>query len=250
MKKALFLLFLGLNMFYAAAQTDYQGWRAAVFDVEILQQKNRQINLKCRLANTGAQSLANKKQSSGWVVEFDATGLPPLLRGHEASIAEAVRAQCPPLKPGEISAPIWLNVRLLNRDTAFAPTGCADLAFDTAFVEEWTGHDIRVRFLLVNRGNAPARFFAKNIEPVIKAYFVSGDKLTRGAIPAGSTTLRKGRETLDGLLLPGEVLEGTISFGLKDRSRFSPNIALEFDPAQVVEECDRAGNVRVLTLRY
>lgn len=251
MKYMLLLLFVLLKGTHLPAQTVYQGRRVAVFDVEILQQKNRQVNLKCRLANTGSLPLTDKKRSEEWVVEFDTNGLPARLRGHETAIAAVVREECPPLKPGEMATPLWLNVRLLPRDTAIAnSTGCADLSFDTAFVEAWTDRSIQVRFLLVNKGSMPAHLFAKNIEPLVKAYFVSGDKLTRGAIPAGSLAVQKGRETLDGILLPGEVLEGTITLDTKDRSRFSPNIALEFDPAQVVEECDRVGNVRVLRLRY
>ena len=37
---------------------------------------------------------------------------------------------------------------------------------------------------------------------------------------------------------------------LKDRTKFSPNLALEFDPAQVVEACGRTGKVWVIALRY
>ncbi|MDO8365753.1 MAG: hypothetical protein Q7T20_03070, partial [Saprospiraceae bacterium] len=53
-----------------------------------------------------------------------------------------------------------------------------------------------------------------------------------------------------GTIFPGQILEGTVSINLKDRSRFSPNIALDFDPAQAVDECGRTGNVWVVQLRY
>ncbi|MDX1911959.1 MAG: hypothetical protein SFV22_10760, partial [Saprospiraceae bacterium] len=136
MKHVLLLLFVLLKGTQLNSQTLYQGWRVAVFDVEILQQKSRQINLKCRLANTGSLSLTDKKHSDKWIVEFDVASLPVRLRGHEAAISAVVREECPPLKPGEITAPLWLNVRLLPRDTTTAGgTGCADMSFDTAFVE-------------------------------------------------------------------------------------------------------------------
>ena len=129
-------------------------------------------------------------------------------------------------------------------------SGCAEMVFDTAFVEEWGERTMRLHYFLKNTGNAPAHFFSKQAEPIVNVYFVSGAKLTRGAIPAGSSTIRKGSETLDGVLLPGEVLEGRVEIPLKDRSKFSPNVALEFDPAQAVDECGRTGNVYVVKLRF
>ncbi len=244
-----FLIFLACK---TTGQPAYTGSRLALFDIQILQQKNQTLSLRCRMANTGRQTLGTKKTAADMVVEFDSIGLPSLLRGHEASIAEAARGNCPKLKPGEISEPIWLNVRLKSRETEPTPGagGCAEMVFDTAFVEEWGERTMRLRYFLKNTGNAPAHFFSKNAEPLVNVYFVSGTKLTRGAIPAGSTSIQKGRETLDGLLLPGQILEGTVEIGLKDRSKFSPNIALEFDPAQAMDECSRRGNVWVIGLRF
>ncbi|MBC7776817.1 MAG: hypothetical protein H7246_15390 [Phycisphaerae bacterium] len=234
------------------AQASYTGSRLALFDVQILQQKPQTLALRCRMANTGRQTLGTKKNVAEMVVEFDTIGLPGLLRGHESDIAEAARGNCPKLKPGEISEPIWLNVRLHSREVVLTPGtgGCAEMVFDTAFVEEWGERTMRLRYYLKNIGSAPAHFFSKNAEPIVNLYFVSGAKLTRGAIPAGNTSIQKGRETLDGVLLPGQVLEGRVEITLKDRSKFSPNIALEFDPAQAVDECGRTGNVWVLRLRY
>lgn len=245
-------LFSIVNQCTLWAQSSYSGYRLAVFDVHILKQGNQNLTLRCRMANTGRQPIAAKKTPEELLVEFDTLGLPSLLLGHEPDIAEAARHNCPRLKAGELSDPIWLTVRLRDRaviDTT-ANSGCADMVFDTAFVENWDAHSMRVRFLLRNKGNAPAHLFAKNFSPQVNAYFVSGTKLTRGAIPAGSTSIQKGRNTLDGILLPGEFLEGTVDLVLKDRTKFSPNIALDFDPAQAVAECSRAGNVWVVQLRY
>jgi len=243
-------LFWAFALSQSSAQPPYSGARLALFDIQILRQKNQTLTLRCRMANTGRQALGTKKNAAEMVVEFDTIRLPSLLRGHESAIAEAVRGNCPKLKPGEISAAIWLNVRLNSRETA-SKTGtgaCAEMVFDTAFVEEWGERTMRLRYFLKNTGNAPAHFFSKNAEPLVNLYFVSGLKLTRGAIPAGSSRIQKGRETLDGLLMPGQILEGTVEISLKDRSKFSPNIALEFDPAQAVDECGRTGNVWVVRL--
>lgn len=246
------LLFFGaVCTVSSSAQPHYTGYRVAVFDVKIMQQKNQGLGLRCRLANTGRYAIGTKNLEE-LVVEFDTLGLPNLLRGHEPSIAAAMRRQCPKLQVGEISEPVWLNVRLLTPEpeTIGETSGCAELVFDTVLVEAWNERSMLLRYFLRNEGNAPAHLFAKNIEPLIKLYFVSGTKLTRGAIPAGSTRIRKGRETLDGVLMPGQVLEGVVKIDLSNRSKFSPNVALELDPAQVVDECGRTGNVWVLKLRH
>lgn len=247
----LLLLFLAVLAGPGTAQPSYTGTRVAVFEVKIMRQKAQSISLRCRLANTGRFAIGTKNATE-LVVEFDTLGLPNLLRGHEPSIAAALRRQCPKLQPGAISDPVWLNVQLQPRltETVDEPGGCAELVFDTVLVEEWNARTMRLRYFLRNEGNAPARLLSKKTEPTIKLYFVSGAKLTRGAIPAGSTSIRKGRETLDGLLMPGEVLEGTVAIDLSNRSQFSPNVALEFDPAQVVEECGRTGNIWVVRLRH
>lgn len=246
-----FLLLL-CSLSKAFAQPAYSGARLALFDIQILQQKPQSLKLRCRMANTGRQTLGGRKNAAEMVVELDTPGMPGLLRGHEASLEAAARNNCPKLKPGEISDPIWLNIRLKPRSNALPSNAgeCAEIVFDTAFVEDWGKRTMRLRYFLKNTGNAPAYFFAKNAEPLVNLYFVSGTKLTRGAIPAGSTSISKGRETLDGILLPGEILEGRVEINLKDRSKFSPNIALEFDPAQSVDECRRVGNVWVVSLRY
>ncbi|MDO8969100.1 MAG: hypothetical protein Q7U74_00335 [Saprospiraceae bacterium] len=248
--KTLGLIVLTISVCKSTAQPSYTGSRVALFDIQILQQKGPNLQIRCRMANTGRQMIGAKNPELA--VEFDHFGMPGLLRGHEIALAEAARNNCPKLKPGELSAPIWLSVRLQSRTQASEaePGACAELVFDTAFVENWGTRSMQLRFFLRNTGTAPANFFAKNMEPLVKLYFVSGTKLTRGAIPAGSTSIQKGRETLDGLLFPGEVLEGSVEIPLKDRSKFSPNIALEFDPAQAVDECSRGGNIWVVPLRY
>lgn len=245
-------LFLVFCFSKTAAQAAYVGSRVALFDVQILQQNSKALKVRCRMANTGRQTIGTKSAAANLVVEFDTISLPALLHGHESSLAEAVRGNCPKLKPGEISAPIWLNVRLKSREaeTVTAAGGCAEMIFDTAYVEVWGERTMRLHFFLKNTGNTAAYFFSKQAEPIVNVYFVSGTKLTRGAIPAGSTSIQKGRETLDGLLLPGQILKGSVEINLNDRSKFSPNIALKFDPAQAVDECGRTGNIWVIKLRY
>lgn len=232
-----------------SSQQSYSGLRIAVFDLQLLQQKSQSVALRCKMTNTGRQTLGAKNTSEEIVVEFDTLNYPVLLKGFETAIAEAVRNNCPPLKPGEISTPVWLNVRLPDRKW-YGAAGCADVVVDTAYVENWNARSMRIRFFLKNIGSAPAHFYAQKTSPIVNAYFVSGQKLTRGAIPAGTMQIEKGKETIDGMLFPAQILSGIMELNLQDRTKFSPNVALEFDPAQVVDECSRAGNVWVLRLRF
>ena len=242
------LLVLVFSVMKVAGQGVCSGQRIAVFDVVVLQQKNQKLSLRCRMANTGRKPLQGGRQTESWVVEFDTLGLPALLRGFEDVLAEAVKENAPALRAGELSGPVWLDVKWSPRQWKGA-SGCANLIFDTLFLESWTASAMRLRYKLRNTGAVPANFFGKNAEPLLKAYFVSGEKLTRGAIPAGITSIRKGRETLDGQLWPGQVLEGFMELETKNRTRFSPNIALELDPAQAVDECSRTDNVGVIRLQ-
>lgn len=231
------------------AQPGYTGSRVALFEVQILQQKNQNLQLRCRMANTGRETIGIKKSGPDLVVEFDTIGLPARLRGHESAIAAATRGNCPKLKPGEVSEAIWLNVALQPRVWE-GQEGCAQIEFDTVFAEMWNERSMTLRYVLKNTGNTAANLFPAQTEPVLNVFFVREEKLTRGAIPAGSTSIQKGRETLDGMLFPGQFLEGTVEISLKDRTRFSPNIAVEFDPAQTLERCGQSRNVWILRLRF
>jgi hypothetical protein len=126
------------------AQPGYTGSRVALFEVQILQQKNQNLQLRCRMANTGRETIDVKKSSPDMVVEFDTLGLPVLLHGHESSIATAVRGNCPKLKPGEVSEAIWLTVALQSRAWE-GQEGCARIEFDTVFVEMWNERSMRSR---------------------------------------------------------------------------------------------------------
>lgn len=230
-------------------QADYSGLRLAVFEVQILQQKDGVLTLRCRMANTGRMPISGQEKSSNLQVELDTSGLPIRLQGFESELVQVAREHCPPLKVGEVSAPIWLKMRYSTRVWDGLGT-CAAVVFDTAYVEKWDKNTMQIRYVIQNTGDAPARLFAKKTAPLIQVFFVRENQKTRGAIPAGSTQIRMGRESLDGLLFPGQQLSGVVEIPLRDRTRFSPNIALEFDPVQVVDECVRTDNIWVIPLRF
>lgn len=151
-RTAIPLLFLAFSLSKMNAQPAYMGWRVAIFDLEISEQKNQSLSLRCRMANTGRQTIMGEYALAEMVVEFDTLGLPSLLRGYESAIAEAARGNCPTLKPGEVSEPVWLNLRLKPRAWEEGAGGCAEIVFDTAFVEVWSERTMRLRYFLKNTG--------------------------------------------------------------------------------------------------
>lgn len=249
-----------------AAQAEipiYKGSRITLFDVKILQQNKNSIRLKCRAANTGRLPvrLDGKKPppAAALLVELDTFSVPTMLQGRENLIAKAMRRQKLHLAPGAIRENIYLKIPLRKRKDATPgkPGGklCADLVLDTAYVAEYTDKTMLLHFVIRNAGTISANLLGKsdkNVEDnvAVNVYFVSGTKLSRGAIYADGLFIRKGIETLDGTLQAGQALRGTLEISLKNRTRFSPNMVFELDPFQRVEECDRTNNTRAVVVEF
>lgn len=234
----------------AGAQTpvqNYTGYRIALFDFEVLQVRGKTVMMKCRIANTGRLEAGLKKNSRQTLVELDTLNVPNILWGHEEALVIAALNQLPRLQAGETSEPVWLNVSAGERTPdENTPGACADLVFDTAYIGRYTDDEILLRYELRNAGTAPAEIAGKTIQVDINVYYVSGLKLTRGAIPAGNSSLGLGRETLDGWLNPGQKTAGEIVISLKKRTKFARNLLLELAPPPTLNECDRTNNTRCI----
>jgi len=236
-------------------QAVYTGLRISLFDFQITGQSAQGLTLRCRVANTGREAFGYKKKDlpipARVVIELDTNALPLILQGHESRIMEAVR-RCPlQLKPGDIQDDVRLDIKA---KPAKAPllrpeNPCADLAFDTAFIVEFSKQEMLLHYQIRNTGPEAAYLSGAN-KLAIRVYFVSGLKLTRGALPAGETVVRPGFESLDGVLLPGRALAGDIRISLENRTKFSPNLAFQLDPYSAVEDCARENNVLAVEVRY
>ena len=178
--------------------------------------------------------------------------LPSLLWGHEAAVSAAVGAKIPRLKPGEISAPIWLKFSINVPAALPLPSSgtCADLHIDTAYIVKYTDMEIILQYILSNKGNAPLEVAGNTFQLAMNIYFISGAKLTRGAIPAGNAVVMLGRETLSGWLFAGQKLGGTAYIDLKNRTKFASNLLLELAPPSNLTECDRTNNTRWIEVKY
>jgi hypothetical protein len=242
----------------------YVGLRLAVLNIEIKKTDDAAgLGIRCDIANTGRLPLHIGKGKTNvpqnLVFEFDTVALPIILRGREALLKEAVLQSGINLAPGEMRQNIPLIVPIKPADfpgNAQITGGnlCPDLVIDTIYLVKYTAKSMLLHYIIRNKGQAPAQLLGapghKNKDLNLRVYFVSGMKLTRGAIEAGTVQIRKGVETLDGVLLPGQILQGEATISLKLRTRFSPNLLLELDPFQSIPECDRTNNTRALEVAF
>jgi len=231
------------------AQADYQGLRLAVFGFETLRQNNSRITLRCQVANTGRLPVALQGKPLLFpplVIELDTLQLPEVLRGQPALVERAVQQERMRLAPGEIRAELVLTINLRDTLPAVALPVCADLVLDTAYLVRQEEQRLTVWFQLRNMGAYPARLFAGNTGVVLNTYFVSGTKLTRGAILAEQIPLRVPRELANGILPAGKSVHWQVEVSTKNRTRFSPHLALEFDPLQTVPDCGAGKRVWVI----
>jgi hypothetical protein len=249
------------------AQTDssrYTGLRIGLFNFQIREQNAQSLALSCSVANTGRKEVAYGKKNepfpSGMVIEMDSLSVPHILKGLEYLISDAIKTYPLHLKPGVVRSKITLDIQYTSPvephpgEKQLLDQKCPDLVFDTAFVAMYNVQDITIRYVIRNKGNAPAYLLGSSDSNkdnmMLSVYFVRQNVLTRGAIPAGSAFVEKGVDTLDGVLRPGQRLTGSIKISLKKRSRLFPNLIVEIDPTLRVKECDRANNTTPIIMAY
>ena len=252
-------LFLLLPCLLQAQPVIYKGLRISLFGFETIKQTPKSLLLRCNVANTGRYPVAYDKSGErlppSLVIELDTQAVPIVLRGREQLLSEAIKKEKINLQPGMVrkKLDIKINFQDLAPDTLTHPPslqnpldGCPDLVFDTVFITHYTDKKMKLDYVVRNRGSQPTRLLgnspAREDNMAINVYFSGSLRLTRGAVLGDGTFIREGRETVDGLLLPGQQLHGSVEVNLKDRTRFSPNLILELDPFQTVRECDKANN--------
>ena len=263
------LAFWAIFSVYAIAQPDvsiYKGLRISLFGFSIKKQKQERLSVLLSVANTGRLPVSFGKKTDpppeNLVIELDTVNLPIVLQGRESLLTDAIRKEKINVMPGQILTDVVVEVVLKEPETAgIVPADdsinlqiCADLVFDTAYIVQYTEDKMLLRFVLRNTGDASAWLLGKSDRPdddlAVNVYFVSGQKLTRGAILADGIFIQKGRETLDGILLPGQILQGDIEISLARRSKFSPNLVFELDPFQTVTDCKRGNNTKAVVVEF
>ena len=125
---------------------------------------------------------------------------------------------------------------------------CSDLTFDTAKVVVRSDKSVFLQATLRNRGNTQVRLDLVGADDFrMYVFFISGEKLTRGAIPANNTTLSAMVHNKTPVALqPGETVTVTMDINIKNRTRFSPNFALQLIPPSNIIECDQTNNVLIV----
>ncbi len=244
-------LLLGGTASLMPAQANYQGLRLAVFELVVVKQNNTTISLHCSVANTGRLPVdLNGKGGLSFpplVVELDTLRLPAVLLDRSALVQRALMRTKIRLAPGEIRPGLLLSIQLQNTlPEAVTLPACTNLVIDTAYFIGQTERTLRLHFQLRNNSRTAARLFESDQVLVLNTYFVSGSKLTRGAIFAGQILLKEPRGLIDGVLPAGATVVWETEISAKNRTRFSPRLALEFDPLQVLPDCEQRQRVWVI----
>lgn len=246
----------------AQTSQNYHGYRLGVMNLEIRQQTISGITIQCDVANTGRFPLDYNSRNpapAGLFIEYDSVALPLLLRGRTHLMDSLLRLEKIKLSPGNIRYGINLNIPVRPvysvADTLeTASNACPDLIIDSFYLVEYTAKSMLLHYIIRNVGNGSAQLFGKDSDKKdrmsLNVYFVSGVRLTRGAIFAGSGQIQEGPETPNGLLGPGQLMQGEIEVRLKNRTRFSPNLVLELDPFQTIPECRRVNNTKTLIVEF
>lgn len=257
-----FILLLSTNRLCAQNNPVYQGYRLALMNLEIRQQTVTGISIRCDVANTGRRPLdfnRNKPAPTALLLEYDTVALPLVLRGRTMWLDSIIRHQKVKLSPGNIQTGLRFQIpaQLIdtNTDTTDLLVGaCPDLILDSIYLVKYTTKSMVLHYILRNQGSATAKLFGngsdKKDRMSLNVYFVSGVRLTRGAIFAGTIQIQESPEIPNGLLAPGQFLQGEITLSLKNRTKFSPNLVLELDPFQTIPECRRVNNTKTLIVEY
>jgi len=253
------LLLLLLPCLLQAQPAIYKGLRVSLFGFETIKQAPKSLTLRYNIANTGRYPLAYGKSGEALppslVIELDTQAVPLVLRGREHLLCEAIKKEKINLPPGGVRKKLEMKINFQDvtpDSLSHTPSlqnpldGCPDLVFDTVFITQYTDKKMTLDYVVRNRGSQSARLLgdspSREDNLAINVYFSGSLRLTRGAVLGDGIFVREGRETLDGVLLPGQQLQGSLVVNLKDRTSFSPNLILELDPFQTVRECDKANN--------
>lgn len=257
-----YALLLSTNRLCAQNYQAYQGYRLALMNLEIRQQTATSIAIRCDVANTGRLPLdfnQNIPAPAALLLEYDTVALPLVLRGRTIWLDSIIRHQKVKLGPGNIQYGLRFQIPIkpsyIQADTLDLLAGaCPDLVFDSIYLVKYTAKSMVLRYILRNEGSATAKLFGngsdKKDRMSLNVYFVSGVRLTRGAIFAGTFQLQDSPEIPNGLLAPGQLMQGEITLSLKNRTKFSPNLVLELDPFQTIPECRRVNNTKTLIVEY
>lgn len=221
----------------------YEGCRLALFDFTVIRVKDLNVEITARVANTGRFDLPSKCRKEALNVEIDTLNLPPVLWGHEESVAEAVQKKVPILKAGAISAPLWFNIAITKPDIIQKmESDCADLRIDTAYFKKLTADEALMHVIVSNAGSGPAIVYNEIEALTVNFYFVGGSKLTRGAILAAVKQVSKGTETVTGVLAPQQRMLIVQAVSLKQRTKFAPNIFIELATPSKQKDCFPGNN--------
>ena len=120
---------------------------------------------------------------------------------------------------------------------------CPDMVFKEVKILKKTKNYITIEYTLENIGKGPAYLGKDSKSPAIaiRAFLSSSENISRGSLPLGGGFVTYNNGKSDELDVAGN-FSATLKLEIKKMTRFTPYVILNFDPFNVLEECNKANN--------
>ncbi len=121
---------------------------------------------------------------------------------------------------------------------------CPDLVLQSINVVKNKGRSVTLEYTLANVGKGPA-YLGKNKRSqgiALRAFLSSSERISRGALPLSGGFVDYDDDGSGHKLYPNNSFTGTLKLDINTMTRFTPFIILNFDPFNVIDECDKTNN--------
>ena len=125
---------------------------------------------------------------------------------------------------------------------------CPDLVLNSINIVKKSKNWVTLEYTLTNVGKGPA-YLAKDKNGqgiALRAFLSSSEKISRGALPLGGGFVEYDKKGQG--LYPNSSYTGNLKLDIRKMTRFTPFVIINFDPFNVIQECDKTnnyGNVKV-----
>lgn len=269
---------------------NYQGYRIGLFNFEWVGKKKKTLRCSAVNTGRERLSFdKNTAAPQSLIVEVDTISLPEELMEKRDWVRLALLQKEVILEPGQMLSKLDLSIKVPSKPEVSAPkekqaaevqkdiaraappekeepakkqepqffdyqNSCPDLVFDSVWVVSIGKKDMTLAFIVHNQGQKPAKITGKKRKEsdnvAVNIYFVSGTRLTRGALLADGIFIGESKDNPSGILAAGARMGGTITVDTEKRTKFSPNVLFELDPFYSILECDETNNTVGLEVAY
>jgi len=120
---------------------------------------------------------------------------------------------------------------------------CPDLILEDIKIVKKNNKWVTLEYTLTNIGKGPAYLDIKGSQGIaLRAFLSSSENISRGALPLGGGFVSHDDDVTGSELFPDSSFTGTLKLDIRKMTRFTPFVILNFDPFNVLGECDKTNN--------